>query len=94
MSSAAERLASILRASADVDVFIGRPTSASAGDICRVSLPGGPQLTLSCTGVRRTDGTPYFGVGITPDIVTYPSPASLQAERLLSIEAALDYVGR
>ncbi len=94
MSSAAERMASILRASADVDVFIGRPTSASAGDICRVSLPGGPELTLSCTGVRRTDGTPYFGVGITPDIVTYPSPASLQAERLLSIEAALDYVGR
>ena len=62
---AMERLALALEATTGV-TFIGSATAGSPADAVTVSLPGGLTITVPAMELRRTDGSQWQRIGLTP----------------------------
>lgn len=64
-SGAMERLAATLEASTEL-TFIGTATAGSPAEAVSISLPGGLTLGVPAAELRRTDGSQWQRIGITP----------------------------
>jgi C-terminal processing protease CtpA/Prc len=74
--------------------FIGSPTAGANGDVTRVLLPGGVQMSFSGHSVRHADGRQLQRVGLQPHLPARPTIAGLRAGRDEVLERALGYLER
>jgi Peptidase family S41 len=64
-SGAMERLALTLEATTDV-TFVGSTSAGSPAEAVRIPLPGGLTVTVPAAELRRSDGSQWQRVGLTP----------------------------
>jgi len=78
--SAAENF-SIMLVGANRVRVVGRRSAGTNGDITRLGLPGGGAFIFTGLEVRMTDGAPFHGIGIVPDVEVLPTAADFAAGR-------------
>lgn len=72
--------------------IVGEPTAGTNGNINLFALPSGYIVQWTGMRVRKHDGSPHHGVGITPTIPASPTKRGVLAGRDEQLEAALAVV--
>lgn len=72
--------------------IVGEPTAGTNGNVNVFALPGGYTVQWTGLRVRKHDGSPHHGVGITPTIPVSPTKRGVRAGRDEQLEAALAVV--
>lgn len=87
-ASASETILQYTRA-ARLGTIVGEATGGTNGDVATFDTVGG--LRVRFTGLRaiNQDGSPFHGIGITPDVVVHPTPDGLRAGRDELLETAI-----
>ena len=89
--SQAEHTGLFFEAACDV-VFVGSPSAGSNGDVTRLIIPGGLEVSFTGQGVRHADGRQLQRVGLRPHIGVAPTLTGLRAGRDEVLERALALV--
>lgn len=89
--SQAEHTGLFFEAACDL-VYVGSPSAGSNGDVTRMVLPGGLELSFTGQGVRHADGRQLQRVGIRPHIAVAPTLAGLRAGRDEVLERAMAFI--
>jgi C-terminal processing protease CtpA/Prc len=89
--SQAEHTGLFFEAACDV-IYVGSPSAGSNGDVTRLVLPGGLDVSFSGQGVRHPDGRPLQRVGLTPHIAVAPTVAGLRAGRDEVLQRAIEFI--
>ncbi len=89
--SAAEDFTAAFRAARRGPV-VGERTGGSTGQPLRFSLPGGGTGFVCAKRNTQSDGSPYVGVGIEPDVVVPTTLADVRAGKDPVLEAAVRIV--
>lgn len=89
--SSAEQLMGIVEMN-KLGEIVGEPTAGTNGNINPFQIPGG--FTIRWTGllVRKQDGSPHHGVGITPTVIVHPTVKGVLEGRDEQLERALALV--
>lgn len=69
--------------------FVGRDTAGVNGNATGVALPGQLGVLFTAMDVLYPDGSPFYGVGIAPDMMVWPRPATVAQGRDEVLDAAL-----
>lgn len=88
-----EYAATVIRAG-DNAVLLGRETTGADGNVGRLLLPGGLEMSFSSMGVYEADGDQTQCTGISPDIRVEPTVQGIAQGRDEQLEAALAYLAR
>lgn len=86
-NSAAEVTAAALRFQKRA-VLVGAPTAGVVRESHDYALPDGGYVQVPVREVFTPDGFPMEGLGVAPDILVWPSLASIRADRDVVVEAA------
>jgi hypothetical protein len=89
--SSAEYTAMSLR-TAPRAVVMGSQTAGADGDISYIAFPGGFLSPFSGLGIFYPDGKETQGIGIVPDIFTYPTQQGIAAGKDEVLEKAKEYI--
>lgn len=89
--SQSEHSGLFFEAAADT-VFIGTPTAGANGDVTRLTLPGGIEVSFTGHDVRHADGRQLQRVGLQPRIRAAPTLAGLRAGRDEVLDRAIQYL--
>lgn len=76
----------------DLGTIIGEATAGTNGNVNRLTLPGGYQITWTGMKVLKHDGSRHHGVGIQPDLVVTPTRAGVAAGRDELLERAIEHL--
>lgn len=74
--------------------ILGEPTAGSNGNMTRVILPGGYQVSWTAMRVTNQDGSPHHLVGVTPDVLVTRTIAGISEGRDELLDAAVSYVSK
>lgn len=91
--SAAEDFASACKTSHRV-TLVGEPTGGSTGQPLSLLLPGGGSARICTKRDRYPDGSDFVGKGVLPDVEVRPTVQTVQQQRDLVMERAVEIVSQ
>ena len=86
--SYAESCLSIIE-SLKLGTIVGEQTAGTNGNINTISLPGGYNVVFTGMRVTKDDGSPYHGVGVTPQHIVHPTISGIKAGRDEQLDKAV-----
>lgn len=72
--------------------IIGQRTAGTNGDVNRIFLPGGFEITFTGMKVLNHDGSRYHGIGVIPDIEVNKTIKGVSEKRDEQMEKALEFL--
>lgn len=61
--------------------FVGSPTTGTNGNISEIALPGDGRMDFTAMKVTYSDGSRFQNIGITPDVLIYPTLKGISANK-------------
>ncbi|RPI17214.1 MAG: hypothetical protein EHM58_10155 [Ignavibacteriae bacterium] len=74
--------------------IIGEPTAGTNGNVNKMNLPGGYEITWTGMKVIKHDGSQHHGVGIQPTIPVQRTIQSVKEGRDIQLEKAIETVSK
>ena len=87
--SRAETYLSIVQ-DAKLGTIVGSRTGGTNGNFLGFPLPGGLRIVMSGMAVRKTNGEPFHGVGVEPDVEVSPTVQDVRAGRDTVLQRGLE----